>query len=160
MIFAFADEKEEIFRVGGIGKAVFYVCVNRSLLLMKKRIIENAANGVLRQEESKFWFSRFTVFICNDGVSELVGAGSVVPAFDAFERCLDFFECFSLDEAGYALQISAATADKFHVVDLILFIDVEDDLTGASTFCIVSEHSCITSVRGERRQTVQSTRFS
>ena len=48
---------------------------------------------------------------------KLIGAGSVVSAADALQKGNDLFCCSALNEFADALQISAAAADEFHVVD-------------------------------------------
>ena len=90
---------------------------------------------------SEFCRLWFVIAVCGDRVCELVGAGSVVAALDAFEGVFDLVYAFAFDEAGNALQVSAAAADEAHVVDLIFSVHVEDDLTGAGSFRIVSKHS-------------------
>lgn len=66
-------------------RKIDYFALEAELKFKRKKEIKMPQNIVLRQEESELWFFRFTIFICDDGVSELVGAGSIVPAFDAFE---------------------------------------------------------------------------
>lgn len=65
---------------------------------------------------------------------KLVGAGGVLSAFDPMEQGIDLIGRFSLHETGNALQISAAAADKFYVVDLVVVTDIEYDLFRACTF--------------------------
>lgn len=71
---------------------------------------------------------------------ELVRAGSVGSAFDAFERFDNFVQRAILNEFCYSLQIAAATADEFNVRDLAVLRNVKQNLSAASSFRIVRFH--------------------
>ena len=60
---------------------------------------------------------------------ELIGAGSAVAASDASQKVLDVVDIFALDESGDSLQVSAAATDKAHIVQLVVRVDVEENLS-------------------------------
>ena len=81
---------------------------------------------------------------------KLIGAGSVVSAADALQKGNDLFCRSALNEFADALQISAAAADEFHVVDAVLVIQIEDDLLGAGSFGRIGDHDSLLSLRASR----------
>ena len=72
---------------------------------------------------------------------ELVGAGRIASTTDTGQEGFDFVDILSFNEACDALQVAAATADKTNVVHFVVFVNVEEDLSGAGAFCGVCEHS-------------------
>ena len=98
----------------------------------------------------KFLFARFAVFVRDNGLCQLIGAGGVVSALDPAQNAFHLVQGLAFHKFGNSLQVSAAAADKFYVVDLVFCVHVKDDLAGAGSFCVVSVHCFITSF-GEKR---------
>lgn len=64
-------------------------------------------------------------FILGKRAGELVWAGSVGSAFDAFKRFDNFVQRTILNKFCDSLQIAAATADEFNVRDLAVLRNVK-----------------------------------
>ena len=74
-----------------------------------------------------------TFAFCLGGVglerlSKLIGAGSILFAANAFEQGDNLIGSFTFNKTADALKISAASADKFDVVDLVVVVQFKDDL--------------------------------
>lgn len=72
---------------------------------------------------------------------KLIGAGSVVPAADALQERNDFLCLPAFDKFSDALQVAAAAADEFHVVDAVLLIEIEYDLLGTRSLGRICDHA-------------------
>lgn len=86
----------------------------------------------------------FQIFV--QRLRELIGTGRVVAAFDSAQKRPYFVDGPALDELCNALQVSAASADEFYVADFVLLVYVENDLTGASSFCGICVHKYLTEI--------------
>ena len=72
--------------------------------------------------------------------SKLIGARGVVSATDTRQQRFDLVDVFALHKLCNALQITAATADKAHVVHFVFAVHVEKNLTGTGSSGRISKH--------------------
>ena len=90
-----------------------------------------------------------SLFVLHKRGGELIGARGVAFALNTFQNRDNFVDVFIVDEFCNTLKVSAATTDEFNVTNFAVY-HVEQNLTGASSFCTIGVHFVL----------LYSTRFS
>ena len=81
---------------------------------------------------------------------KLIGAGSIVPATDPFQKRHDLFRLSAFDELADPLQVAAAAADEFQIMDAVFLVEIEDDLLGARSLGRIGDHDSLLNLRASR----------
>lgn len=85
---------------------------------------------------------RFAFFVIDQRLGELIGAGCALAADNAAQLFDQYVDILSYRKFGNALQIAAASVDKFDARENVVIVYVEYDLAAARFLRSVRFHGC------------------